>query len=981
MSDESTQFLPAPDASPGRSDPGRLRWSPPTTDHMARMLPQYADWETLGMGGMGAVYKARQLSLDRWVAIKVLPPEAADDESQYVARFKNEARTMARLSHPAIVAVHDSGETADGQLYFAMEYVDGTDVARLIQQQGKLPPDHALAVAAHVCDALLYAHEQGVIHRDIKPANVLINRDGQVKVADFGLAKLNDPSQATSLTRSDMAIGTPDFVAPESLTLGMTTDHRADLYAVGVMLYNMLTGEIPRGMFKLPSIKVGTDRRFDDIITRAMENDPRDRYQSSSEIRHDLDHILTVPIVLADSHDNTPAVPESIVPADRPPASKPAPGAAPKPRPRPVTVRPMRPKKSPLLAFAAMAALGAVLGVGGWYLFTNNPTGDPAKASPAPPPQSGVSSPTSTSASPPQADPGSSGVTLGTKEKPFVNSLGQEFVFVPGTKVQFCRWETRVKDYQPFLKETDPPTRVAPIPQPEDHPVVSISWFEANLFCDWLSRKEGRHYRLPTDEEWSYAVGVGDMEDPKTPVKSRSGRLPDVFPWGTAWPPPKGAVNLSDESVLRSTNIPATRVLRGYDDSFPWTSPVGSFPPNALGIHDLGGNVWEWCADWLDEPQKLRIVRGGCFENYSPNFMASTCRAGGAQAQWTHIYGFRIVLADGKAPSPSTALEVEEVAKAPAALPPLPPASEIVTFGTSKYQFVPGRISWADARARAIALGGHLAVVTSAEEQAVVLSLAPPNTFNMVWLGATRTKSPNTWEWVTGEPFVYTAWSRGNPSSTGAGDSITLMFFDGKVQWNDFETLAHDTGRLDNYIKGYVVEWEDATKDLTSLPPLDQALAQRLETLERSFQTSFAAKAGNKFAASVKILRDSYAVNGLSAARTAALQQGRQDEVGQLDLEKQRLEKGALIPLIDPEGTVESLKGLRSKYRQALAGFRTERIREATPLYDLYLATLDGITTELTASGKTAASDLQHVRALRTAISLRKAQLVAGQDP
>ncbi|HSJ02056.1 MAG TPA: SUMF1/EgtB/PvdO family nonheme iron enzyme, partial [Verrucomicrobium sp.] len=825
MSDESTQFQPAPDASPGRSDPGRLRWNPPTTDHMARMLPQYADWETLGMGGMGAVYKARQLSLDRWVAIKVLPPEAADDESQYVARFKNEARTMARLSHPAIVAVHDSGETADGQLYFAMEYVDGTDVARLIQQQGKLPPDHALAVAAHVCDALLYAHEQGVIHRDIKPANVLINRDGQVKVADFGLAKLNDPSQATSLTRSDMAIGTPDFVAPESLTLGMTTDHRADLYAVGVMLYNMLTGEIPRGMFKLPSLKVGTDRRFDDIITRAMENDPRDRYQSSSEIRHDLDHILTVPFVKVDSPASTAAVPKNLVPEDRPPAPKPSPSPGPpqQQRPRPVTVRPMRPRKSPLVAFTSMIAFGVLLGGGGWYLVSKNSAGNaapPAPAAPSPPTVGEGTSPLV-----PVIDQSSRSLILGTREKPFVNSLGQEYVFVSGAKVHFCRWETRVKDYRAFLNENKRTWQAQSFPQTDDHPAVGLTWLDASFFCEWLSRKEDRHYRLPTDVEWSFAVGVGDMEDPKAPIKEKLGQMPDLYPWGKVWPPPKGVANLPDETALRLAKKPESQVLRGYDDGFAWTSPVGTFPANALGLHDLSGNVWEWCSDWFDEPQKFRVLRGGSYDYFTRDHLRSTHRTGNSQNVRTAVYGFRIVLAEGKAPPPSAALKEEEkIANAPAAAKTQPQASAVVTVGSSKYQFVPGRISWADARTRATAMGGHLAVVTSAEEQSAIASLCSPmltSPFHMLWLGAVRTKSPNTWQWVTGEPFEYSSWAKGNPSSDQAGDWLTLMFLEGKLQWNDFEHAVAGGERVDFYIKGYVVEWEDASKDLASLPPLD----------------------------------------------------------------------------------------------------------------------------------------------------------------
>ena len=260
------------------------------------MLPQYEVQMLIGRGGMGAVYRGVQLSLDRRVAIKLLPPAIEQQDTAFAERFKNEAKLMGRMNHPAIVSVYDFGRTTDGQLYFVMEYVDGTDVQRMIAREGKLPPEHALAVTAQLCDALGYAHKQGIIHRDIKPSNVLIDSDGRVKVADFGLAKLTDKAQNTGLTQTGMAMGTPDYVAPETLTLGVEVDGRADIYAVGVMLYQMLTGDIPRGMFKMPSQKFQSiDPRFDAIVRRALEHDREERYQTSHQLRIDLDVILTTP--------------------------------------------------------------------------------------------------------------------------------------------------------------------------------------------------------------------------------------------------------------------------------------------------------------------------------------------------------------------------------------------------------------------------------------------------------------------------------------------------------------------------------------------------------------------------------------------------------------------------------------------------------------------------------------------------------------
>ncbi|MEY2407604.1 MAG: eukaryotic-like serine/threonine-protein kinase [Verrucomicrobiota bacterium] len=276
---------------------------------MQALLPQYLFLALLGRGGMGAVYKATQRSLNRSVAIKVLPAVLMNDaEDDFVERFRQESLTMAKLNHPGIVSVYESGEAA-GLLYIVMEFIDGTDVARTIRGQAKVAPELATALLIQVCDALQYAHRNGVIHRDIKPANLLITRDGQVKIADFGLAKHNEEA-LRGLTKTNVAIGTPDFLAPEAWTPGTALDARADLYSLGVTLYQMLTGEVPRGLWKMPSEKVGTDPRLDAIIDKAMQPDREARYQSSSELRRDLEQI----------HDGRPATATPVRTVVPPPA-------------------------------------------------------------------------------------------------------------------------------------------------------------------------------------------------------------------------------------------------------------------------------------------------------------------------------------------------------------------------------------------------------------------------------------------------------------------------------------------------------------------------------------------------------------------------------------------------------------------------------------------------------------------------------------
>ena len=270
------------------SAPMADKWEPPSPAEAALILPAgYEIISLIGRGGMGAVYKARQASLDRLVAIKILPPMMDSLGVSYVERFRNEARLLARLNHPGIVHVYDFGEIEDGGLYFVMEYVEGTDAARLVATAGKLAPALAASITADVCAALHAAHEAGIVHRDIKPANILVSRNGEIKVADFGLAKL--PGAANSgLTSAGVFLGTKDFAAPESLTEGMIVDHRADLYAVGVMLYQMLTGALPRGVFRPASSFVQAPAEFDAIIAKAMATAPDDRYQTATAMRTEV---------------------------------------------------------------------------------------------------------------------------------------------------------------------------------------------------------------------------------------------------------------------------------------------------------------------------------------------------------------------------------------------------------------------------------------------------------------------------------------------------------------------------------------------------------------------------------------------------------------------------------------------------------------------------------------------------------------------
>src|ERR1035441_7887760 len=310
---------------------------PLTVEEVARHFPGLEILELLGRGGMGAVYKARQKQLDRLVALKILPPRSGDD-SAFAERFTREAKALARLNHPGIVTLYEFGVVKgragsplpaggeDGSqrramecapypepplYYFLMEFVDGVNLRQLLAGS-RIAPREALAIVPQICDALQYAHDQGIVHRDIKPDNILLDRRGRVKVADFGLAKIVEGRAAsplpaetdagaqgtarpTSLTEAGKVMGTPQYMSPEQVEAPGEVDHRADIYALGVVLYQMLTGELPGKPLVPPSNKVQIDVRLDEVVLRALERKPELRYQQASILKTQVEAIASTP--------------------------------------------------------------------------------------------------------------------------------------------------------------------------------------------------------------------------------------------------------------------------------------------------------------------------------------------------------------------------------------------------------------------------------------------------------------------------------------------------------------------------------------------------------------------------------------------------------------------------------------------------------------------------------------------------------------
>jgi len=290
--------------------PEQPSFAVPSLEEMHAYLPQFNFEKLAACGGMGAVYQASQPSLERKVAVKILPPEFGS-EPEFATRFQSEARAMARLNHTNIVGVYDFGITPGGHLFLVMEWVDGRSLHDVIHA-GSLSLRKATNLAIQLCEALTFAHENRIIHRDIKPGNIMVNDADHVKVADFGLARpISDEAE------QDNPFGTPDYAAPE-IRGGSVVDHRVDIYAAGVVLYEMLTGTVPGEPRRSVTEFAAIAPRWDQIIARAIDPDPEKRYQDAGEFR--------AHIVVAMKQTSDPTLPD-LAPAPAPAPRKPRPPA------------------------------------------------------------------------------------------------------------------------------------------------------------------------------------------------------------------------------------------------------------------------------------------------------------------------------------------------------------------------------------------------------------------------------------------------------------------------------------------------------------------------------------------------------------------------------------------------------------------------------------------------------------------------------
>jgi len=552
---------------------------------------------------MGLVVRGLHRTEDVAVALKFpLLPSGKEEECR--ARFKREVAILKNLKHPNLVRMREAGN--EGELaWLAHDWIEGESLADMMAQKktysGTFSREEVDEFIKRIASGLAFLHGKGIIHRDLKPSNILIGRDGAVKLADFGLARSLLPGDSTvTITRTNSFAGTMAYCSPEQSS-GRELTTASDIYSLGIVWVELLTGRTVIGhLGREATVRDDCSPEYSSLVTSCLIPEPQERpaakalgdsisprgpsgpeklegviawlgrwssktidagkaavhkcfknaelNDTRARLWHRASQIIDAAKLVVNKYSNNEKVKDTIAWLAR----------------------------GPSRIFLGLVVLG--VGMINVALFRK---------------------PIVIIDPPPETSP-----TSAKKDSPFVNTLGMKFVPVTGTNVLFSVWETRVQDYAEYARAKEIKPEKPDFDQGPTHPVLNVSWNDAQAFCEWLSRKEGRTYRLPTDTEWSVAVELA--ESGSTPAEKDS--KVKGYPWGPHAPPPPGAGNFG---------------ITGYSDNYKFTSPVGNFTPNVNGLYDLSGNVWEWCGDWYDEQQKNRVFRGGSWNSVESELLSS----------------------------------------------------------------------------------------------------------------------------------------------------------------------------------------------------------------------------------------------------------------------------------------------------------------------------------------------------------------------
>lgn len=633
----------------------------PLTYTKQALAEKYEILEEIGRGGMAVVYKAVQKNLNRTVALKVVHQNLVHDQG-FLKRFHREAQLGASLSHNNIVHIYDEGE-ASGVHFMAMEYLEGTDLHKLIHSKGKLSVDETIKIIAPITEALDYAHSEGLIHRDIKSSNIILSKGNRPVITDFGIAHA---VSGTKLTKTGTVIGTPEYMSPEQAE-GEKIDGRSDLYSLGVVMYECLTGKVPfKGdnpvttIYKIlheqpqkaKTINTAIPKWLESVIEKTLSKNPKDRFQSGADIKKALNKKTEV-FIKFEEKTKTNDAPKTIKLKnnEKSPVSSLSAGVDLRP---PITnVKEPSKTKSNIFIKVLIGLVSLVILIVGIKYITQDtieveektttvpsttttiqPTSTVSPTITIPPPT--TVTPTTTIPPTIREEPNEnvkSSTTLEFKTSPTssISSTTTTIVLKPDYTEYICKliyimqgsfdmgsddhsreyneqpahvvflsgyyigkYEVTFEEFDRFCEDTG---RTKPDDQGwgrGNRPVINVSWYDAEDYCKWLSRKTGRSFRLPTEAEWENAA--------------------------------KGGNNSRGYNYSGSDKI--DEVAWYVDNSGGRSQKIGTKKPNEIGIYDLSGNVWEWCKDWFDRnyyknspknnPKgpvdgEYKVLRGGSF--------------------------------------------------------------------------------------------------------------------------------------------------------------------------------------------------------------------------------------------------------------------------------------------------------------------------------------------------------------------------------
>ena len=610
------------------------------------VLGNYVILEKLGQGGMGMVLKAEHRRMERTVAIKIISPSVTENP-EAVRRFQREVKACAKLEHPNIVTAHDADE-ANGTHFLVMQFVEGTDLAALVRKQGPLPVEKAVPCVLQAARGLSYAHSRGMVHRDIKPANLLLDHAGTVKILDMGIVRLESAGiEGDELTGTGQIVGTVDYMAPEQAMESKTVDARADIYSLGITLWFLLTGRV---VYKgdtvvkklmahqnspIPSLRGACTQaspQLEMVFAKMVAKTPESRYQSMVEVIAALEQSL-------DGRNVGPSTFNDSGREDRQRGFHPGGDVSVQPAVEKLAVSVLTPNPT---AIVPSSQVDTDLHHSDVFRQQVD-RGKDAKLVDVPPPM--VIAPFDATTAKEHQSGWAKHLGVQVAE---TNTLGMALVLIPPGRftmgspvgeigrsdnegqvtvtltrplhvgksaVTQSQWRT-VMSTQPWRGEKN-------VREGDDCPATFVSWEDAVEFCEKLGAKEGVEYRLLTEAEWEYACRAG--------TESRFGCGDDESHFGRyAW------------FAQNTYQVNETHAHR-----------VGLKKPNPFGLHDLHGNVWEWCQDWYGEKLPggenpvgtheglYRVFRGGGW-----SFCAARCRS--ASRYWYSPFnrflylGFRV---------------------------------------------------------------------------------------------------------------------------------------------------------------------------------------------------------------------------------------------------------------------------------------------------------------------------------------------------